>query len=66
MNKQFLRSKKEYRDLKNFWLDANIANIPLDPKEYPCVIVYNYICIEERFLVNHEFVYSKDFFPTQN
>ena len=66
MNKQFLRSKKEYRDLKNFWLDTNIVNIPLDPEEYPCVVVYDYIYIEERSVVNCEFVYSKDFFPTQN
>lgn len=66
MNKQFLRNKKEYRDLKNFWLDANIVNIPLDPEEYPCVVVYDYIDIEEKSIVNCEFVYSKDFFLTQN
>ena len=66
MNKQFLRNKKDYQDLKNFWLDTNIINLPLDPEEYPCVIVYNYISVEERSLVNYEFVYSKDFFPTQN
>lgn len=66
MNKQLLRNEKEYRDLKNFWLDTNIINLPLDPEEYPCVIVYNYISVEERSLVNYEFVYSKDFFPTQN
>lgn len=66
MNKQFLRNKKEYQDLKNFWLDINIINLPLDPEEYPCVIVYNYISVEERSLVNYEFIYSKDFFPTQN
>lgn len=66
MNKQFLRNKKEYQDLKNFWLDTNIVNIPLDPEEYPCVIVYDYVSVEERSLVNYEFIYSKDFFLTQN
>lgn len=66
MNKQFLRNKQEYRDLKNFWLDTNIINTPLDPEEYPCVVVYDYVSVEERLLVNYEFVYSKDFFPTQN
>ena len=66
MNKQFLRNKQEYRDLKNFWLDINIINIPLDPEEYPCVVVYDYVSVEERSLVNYEFIYSKDFFPTQN
>lgn len=66
MNKQFLRNKQEYRDLKNFWLDINIINIPLDPEEYPCVVVYDYVSVEERLLVNYEFIYSKDFFPTQN
>lgn len=66
MNKQFLRNKKDYQDLKNFWLDTNIINLPLDPEEYPCVVVYDYISVEERSLVNYEFVYSKDFFPTQN
>lgn len=65
MNKQFLRNKKEYQDLKNFWLDTNTVKISLDPKEYPCV-VYDYICIEGKSIVNYEFVYSKDFFPTQN
>ena len=66
MNKQFLRNKKEYQDLKNFWLDTNTVKISLDPKEYPCVVVYDYICIEGRSIVNCEFVYSKDFFPTQD
>ena len=76
MNKQFLRNKKEYQDLKNFWLDTDIINLPLDPEEYPCVVVYDYVSVEERPLlydiysrkqiVNYEFVYSKDFFPTQN
>lgn len=66
MNKQFLRNEKEYQHLKDFWLDTNIINLPLDPEEYPCVIVYNYISVEGRSLVNYEFVYSKDFFPTQN
>lgn len=66
MNKQFLRNKQEYRDLKNFWLDINIINIPLDPEEYPCVVVYDYVSVEERLLVNYEFIYSKDFFPAQN
>lgn len=66
MNKQFLRNKKEYQDLKNFWLDTDIINLPLDPEEYPCVVVYDYVSVEERALVNYEFVYSKDFFPTQN
>lgn len=66
MNKQFLRNKQEYRNLKNFWLDINIINIPLDPEEYPCVVVYDYVSVEERPLVNYEFIYSKDFFPTRN
>lgn len=66
MNKQLLRNKKDYQDLKNFWLDTDIVNLPLDPEEYPCVIVYDYICIEERSIVNCEFVYSKDFFPAQD
>lgn len=66
MNKQFLRNEKEYQHLKDFWLDTDIINLPLDPEEYPCVIVYDYISVEERSLVNYEFVYSKDFFPTQN
>ena len=66
MNKQFLRNKQEYRDLKNFWLDTNIINIPLDPEEYPCVVVYDYVSIEEGLLVNYEFIYSRDFFLTQN
>lgn len=66
MNKQLLRNKKEYQHLKDFWLDTNIVNLPFDPEEYPCVIVYNYISVEERSLVNYEFVYSKDFFPIQN
>lgn len=66
MNKQFLRNEKEYQHLKDFWLDTNIINLPLDPEEYPCVIVYDYISVEERTLVNYEFIYSRDFFPTQN
>lgn len=66
MNKQFLRNKQEYRYLKDFWLDTNIVNIPLDPEEYPCIVVYDYVFVEGRSIVNYEFVYSKDFFPAQD
>jgi hypothetical protein len=69
MTKISLNDPKDFDIQKDIWKTYGITDVNDEfnrPLEYPCVIVYNYISVEERSLVNCEFVYSKDFFPIQN